>query len=87
MNKRVGSTCQPLQAANGTPIFTFGARIVPLHFGGRRYFARLIQAYVKRPLMGADFLHQHNLLVDIRRHRLMEPDTYSSVYVVSLQLQ
>ena len=33
MNKRAGSTCQPLQAANSTPILTFGARIVPLHFG------------------------------------------------------
>ena len=48
MNKRAGSICQPLQAANGTSILTFGGRIVPSHFGGRRYSARLIQADVKR---------------------------------------
>ena len=78
MNKRAGSTCQPLQTANGTPILMFGPRIVPLHFGGRRYSARLIQADVKRPLMGADFLRQHNLLVDIRGQILIEADTYSS---------
>ena len=31
MNKRAGSTCQPLQAANGIPILTFGALSVLEH--------------------------------------------------------
>ena len=44
-----------------------------------RYSARLIQADVKRPPLGDDFLHQHNLLVDIRGQRLIEAETYSSV--------
>ena len=34
MNKRAGTTCQPIQAANGIPILTFGAPIVSLYFGG-----------------------------------------------------
>ena len=79
INKRAGSTCQPIQAANCTPILTSGASSVPLHFGGRRYSTRLIQADVKRPFLGADFLRQHNLLVDIRGQRLVEAGTDLSV--------
>ena len=79
MNKRSGSTCQSLQADDGTPFLMVCARIVPIHFGGRRYSARLIQADVKRPLMEADFRRQHNLLVDICGQRLIEAEMYSSV--------
>ena len=70
---------QALQAANGTTITTYGAHIVPLRFGGRIFQARLIAADVKRSLLGADFLRQHNLLVDIRNHRLIEADTFSGI--------
>ena len=68
-----------MQAANGTTISTYGAHIVPLRFGGRIFQARLIAADVKRSLLGADFLRQHNLLVDIRNHRLIEADTFSGI--------
>ena len=68
-----------MQAANGTTITTYGAHIVPLRFGGRIFQARLIAADVKRSLLGADFLRQHNLLVDIRNHRLIEADTFSGI--------
>ena len=81
MNKRAGSTYQPVHVSNRThpPILTFGARIVPLQFVGCRYSARLIEVGVKRPLLETDFLHQHNILIDIRGQRLIEADTYSSV--------
>ena len=68
-----------LQAANGTPITTYGAISVTLHLNNRTYSARLVKADVKRPLLGADFLRQHNLLVDICGKRLIEADTYSSI--------
>ena len=68
-----------MKAANGTTITTYGAHIVPLRFGGRIFQARLIAADVKRSLLGADFLRQHNLLVDIRNHRLIEADTFSGI--------
>ena len=45
----------------------------------RTYSARLVKADVKRPLLGADFLRQRNLLVDICGKRLIEADTYSSI--------
>ena len=59
-----------MQAANGTTITTYGAHIVPLRFGGRIFQARLI---------AADVLRQHNLLVDMRNHRLIEADTFSGI--------
>ena len=45
----------------------------------RTYSARLVKADVKRPLLGVDFLGQHNLLVDICGKWLIEADTYSSI--------
>ena len=45
----------------------------------RTYSARLVKADVKRPLLGADFLRQHNLLVHVCGKRLIEADTYSSI--------
>ena len=45
----------------------------------RTYSARLVKADGKRPLLGADFLREHNLLVDICGKRVIEADTYSSI--------
>lgn len=78
-DKHYGLHEQSLQAANGSKIATYGTRNVSLCFGNKRYAARLIKADVKRPLLGSDFLRQHNLLVDVRGQRLIEADTYSSV--------
>ncbi|KAK3734969.1 hypothetical protein RRG08_038991 [Elysia crispata] len=47
-------------------------------FGSSSNLACLIIADVKRPLLGADFCRQHNLLVDLRGQRLIEADTYLS---------
>ncbi|GFS27769.1 Pol polyprotein [Elysia marginata] len=44
----------------------------------RTYTARLIVADIRQPLLGADFFRQHNLLVDLRRERLIERDTFLS---------
>lgn len=74
-----GATGPPLQAANGTTIATYGSKVIPLHFGDRVFKARLLSANVKRPLLGADFLRQHNLLVDVRGHRLIEAETFSHI--------
>ena len=64
-------TTDQLQAANGTPITTYGAISVTHHLNNHTYSARLVKADVKRPLLGADFLRQHNLLVDICGKRLI----------------
>ena len=64
-DKVSGATGPNLQAAKGSSIATYGSRVVHLHFSNRDFDARLISANVKRSLLGADFLRQHNLLVDI----------------------
>ena len=58
-DKHSGACNQTLQAANGTPITTYGARNVLLQHGKHRYTARLIKADVKRPLFGSDFFRHH----------------------------
>ena len=79
LDKRTGSRKPPLQAANGSTITTYGTRVVCLRFGQRNFQARLIAADVSRPLLGADFLRTHNLLVDMRNRRLIEADTFSGI--------
>ena len=69
---------KPLQAANGSSIDTYGSRNVSLKLGRHIYDARLVIANVNRPLLGADFLRKHDLLVDIRGRRLVHADTFTS---------
>ena len=81
----VGRTCRlqsierqaraPLQAANGTPISTYGIRDVELCFGDQRFSWDFITAKVTIPLLGADFLCAYGLLVDIKGHRLIDAVT------------
>ncbi|GFN74328.1 Pol polyprotein [Plakobranchus ocellatus] len=78
-DKVSGATGPKLKAANGSSIATYGSRVVHLRLSNRIFDARLISANVKRPLLGADFLRQHNLLVDIRGRRLIEADSFSHI--------
>ena len=56
-----------LQAVNGTPI---GRQSLTLDFGLRRTFRWVFTiANIRMPILGADFLHNFNLLVDMRQHR------------------
>ena len=79
LDGRSGPTVQHIQAANGTSIANYGTRNVLLHFGSHRHSSRLGIADVKRLLLGADFLRQHSLLVDVHGQRLIEADVYLSV--------
>ena len=69
----------PLVAANGTPIRTYGTRLIPLKFGTHCYTLNCIIANVTQPLLGADFLHAESLLVDLRKGRLVEGKTFSTI--------
>jgi cleavage and polyadenylation specificity factor subunit 1 len=62
----------PLYAANGTPIRTFGTRSLTLDLGEKCYTWPFVIAGVSRPLIGADFLKHHGLLVDLPRRRLLD---------------
>lgn len=65
-----------LYAANGTPIPTFGQRLVDVDLGLRRKFQWIFTvARVKHAILGADFLAYFNLLVDLRKRRLIDGET------------
>ena len=70
-----------LQAANNTPIMTFGSRSLTLDLGLRRNFRWVFTiADVRHPILGADFLRSYNLLVDMRRRRLTDSLTQLQVH-------
>lgn len=65
-----------LYAANGTEIKTYGTKTLTLDFNLRRPFRWLfVLADVKQPILGADFLSHHKLLVDVHRKKLIDSVT------------
>lgn len=62
-----------LFAANGTPIKTFGERLLTLDLSLRRTFQwPFVVSDVSHPIIGADFLQKFSLLVDIKNKRLLD---------------
>lgn len=67
-----------LRAANGSIIHTYGVVSTTLQFSGRRFPSTLVVANVQRPLLGADFIRRHRLLVDLANDRLIDATTFST---------
>lgn len=75
-NQKLKSTSLKLFAVNGTPIEVYGQTFHTLDFGLRRpYTWCFIVANVNSHIIGADFLSHHDLLVDIKRNRLVDART------------
>lgn len=73
-------TTSSLQAANKTPIATYGEQSLSLNIGLRRTFRWIfLIADVAYPILGADFLRHYNSLVDMHRKRLIDATTHLSV--------
>ena len=69
-----------LQAANGSSIRTFGERSVQLDLGLAKSFTwKFTIAEVTKPIIGADFLRNFGLLVDVGRKRLMDAETFLTI--------
>ncbi|CAH8479575.1 unnamed protein product [Schistosoma rodhaini] len=65
-----------LVAANNSIIKTYGEQSLILDLGLRRRFTWVFTvAQVKQPILGADFLSAHNLLVDMRKKKLIDKNT------------
>ena len=65
-----------LIAANGSPIKSYGTSNLELSLGLRRTFSHIfVVADVTHPILGADFLHEHGLLLDIQQKRLFDTKT------------
>lgn len=61
-----------LQATNGSWITIYGSFYVHLSLAGRKFRSHVLRADVQRPLLGAGFLRQSHLLVDLTHHRLLD---------------
>lgn len=58
------------QAADSTQIWGCEFASVVVHLSGRMFYADLLSADVDHPLLNANFLHWHKLLVDVSSHHL-----------------
>ena len=65
-----------LTAANGSSITSHGTKDIQLRFAGHTYSWSFRLAQVTQPLLGADFLAHHHLLVDVAGQRLLVTDSY-----------
>lgn len=73
---RSKETNYKLYAANGTEISTYGHKTLILDLNLRRPFLwTFILADVTQPILGADFLFHHRLLVDLCYHKLIDKIT------------
>lgn len=74
------NVCYKLYAANGTEINTYGTHFLELDLNLRRAFRWLfILADVQQPILGADFLAKHKLLIDLNGRRLIDQLTNLSI--------
>jgi cleavage and polyadenylation specificity factor subunit 1 len=78
---RLQAPGQPLFAANGSPIRTFGSRQLTLNLGLKRCSWSFVLADVSRPLIGANFLRHHGLIVDLPNRRLLDAALLASVHL------
>ncbi|BHF84689.1 hypothetical protein SprV_0902784000 [Sparganum proliferum] len=75
-DRRFPSPGLHLQAANCSPISTFGSLSLTLNIGLRRSFTWIfVIADVPHAILGSDFLAEFDLLVDCRRVRLLDRTT------------
>ena len=68
--------CSGLRAINGSSITTFGTRSLTLDLGLRRTFRWIfVIADIRVPIIGADFLREYGLLVNMQCGRLVDATT------------
>ena len=79
--RRCRQKTEPLVAANGSVIETFGTRNIPLDLGFRQFNWSFVLAAVNRPMLGADFFCSNHLLIDVYTSRIIDAETYESIPV------
>ena len=68
--------CSGLRAVNGSSIATFGTRSITLDLGLRRVFRWIfVIADTSTPIIGADFLREQGLLVNMKHGQLVDMTT------------
>lgn len=77
-----------LYAANGATINTYGKQIMSLDLGLRRSFVyEFIVADVTKPILGADFLGDYGLLIDISNKKLIDNTTQLKANCIERQTE
>lgn len=77
-----------LMAVNDTPIATYGQRSLTLNLGLRRSLPWVFTiADVQKPLLGADFLRNFGLMVDMKQQKLVDSTTQLHVQGIFCQDQ
>lgn len=78
------STSTQLYAANGAPIKVLGEKRILLDLGLQSKFEwPFLIADVTVPIIGADFIRYYDLLIDLRRNRLIDSTSQSSSTTIS----
>ena len=83
----IAGTDTNLIAANGSRILTYGYKTLQLYFAGSKYKWDFIVANVSTPIIGADFLANFNLLIDMANRRLVNASTSIAAAPTDLALQ
>ena len=76
-----------LVSAGGARIDCYWSRLIPLQFARRRYTWDFEVADVKKPILGADFLTAHGLVVDIQRGILTSNEDQHLTIACDLHVQ
>ena len=71
-------TAPKLVAANGSSIASYGTQQTHVQLGKRKFTVTFIIADVRRPILGADFLRRHKLLVDLCGQKLIDSHSFQS---------
>ena len=83
--KNIQHTSMKLSAANGTNIKTYGTSmseiVIPLL--RRKFKFKFYVAEVVTPIIGADFLVQYSLLVDMKRMKIVDNETSLTVACIA----
>lgn len=80
------TTTLHLFAPNGTSINTYGTCTWTLHLRGQCFTILLLVADIHFPVLGADFLRCHQLLVKVASRRLVLPSLTSSIPWIAAKL-
>ena len=79
----IAGTDTNLIAANGSRMLTYSYKTLQLSFAGSKYKWDFIVADISTPIIGADFLANFNLLVDMANHRLVNTSTLASTSIAA----
>ena len=76
------SESSSLATANGTSITLFGNHLMTLRFGVKSFRWNFVVTDVSQPILGADFLSAHSLMVDVKGRRLFNMEDFASFRVM-----